>query len=144
MMNVLGGGVKIDKCPALFILIKISQRHFRHLVFAVGGHIRSWGIKCYLGSCVQYRMCVLRREVDLWRELPMPSELEEGTSCCWWVDKVLVTELWNVTSSHRTSLAFRILSLEKQVLKFRWSLTPHIKHFFLPLPFFYCSIIILN
>lgn len=26
-----------DKCPALFILLKVSQRHFRHLIFAVKG-----------------------------------------------------------------------------------------------------------
>lgn len=46
MLNGLGEGrmkINEDKCPALFILLKVSQRYFGHLILPLGGHIMSWG-----------------------------------------------------------------------------------------------------
>lgn len=86
MLSGLGeGGMKIseDKCPALFILLKVSQRHFRHLVFAVKGTHQVMGqLSIIWNSCIQH--CVTREEggrsvKELPGELPLPAELEEGT-----------------------------------------------------------------
>lgn len=68
MLSGLGeGGMKIseDKCPALFILLKVSQRHFRHLVFAVKGTHQVMGPLSIIWTAAFSIVSHVRREVGL-------------------------------------------------------------------------------